>query len=116
MSSIGTDIEQISRVEAALARTPRLALRLFTDGGTRLLRRPGAPGAALCRAFLRQRSLCQGDRRAARLAGSGSGAREDGPPTIITHGEAAHLLAGRPVRLSLSHAGDYAMAMVLIED
>ena len=36
--------------------------------------------------------------------------------SFLQHGTAAALLADRPVRLSLSHAGDYAMAVVLIED
>jgi phosphopantetheinyl transferase (holo-ACP synthase) len=39
-----------------------------------------------------------------------------GAPVINVYNEAARVLNGRKVSISLSHAGDYAMATVMIED
>jgi len=115
MASIGTDIEQISRVEAALARTPRLASRLFSDGERRYCDNQARPAQHYAARFCAKEAFAKA--MGVSLAWQEvEVVREDGPPTIVTHGEAADLLAGRPVRLSLSHAGDYATAVVLIED
>ena len=116
MPLIGTDIEQISRFEQAMARTPRLAERLFT---------------------VAERAYCEGKARAAQHYAARFCAKEafakalgvplswqevevvrdgDGSPAIRARGEAAVALAGRTVRVSLSHAGDYAIAVVLVED
>ncbi len=115
MASIGTDIEQISRIEASLARTPRLAFRLFTENERRYCERQARPAQHYAARF------CAKEAFAKAMGESLSWqevevVREDGAPSIVARGEAARLLAGRPVRLSLSHAGDYALAMVLLED
>ncbi len=39
-----------------------------------------------------------------------------GAPMINVYNEAARVLNGRAAKVSLSHAGDYAVATVLIED
>lgn len=115
MASIGTDIEQISRVEAALARTPRLASRLFTEEERAYCERQARPAQHYTARFCAKEAFA----KAMGVPLSWQEVevvREDGPPSLLTRGEAARLLAGRPVRLSLSHAGEYAIAMVLIED
>ncbi len=116
MARIGTDIEQISRIEAALGRTPRFATRLFTAGECAYCDERGRPAQHYAARFCAKEAF-------AKALGVPLSWQEvevvrapDGPPTLHVHGTAAALLADRPVRLSLSHAGDYAMAVVLIED
>jgi len=115
MAAIGTDIEQISRVEQAMARTPRFTEKLFTPAERTYCAAKGRPGQHYTARF------CAKEAFAKALGVSLSWQEvevvraDDGPPTIRTHGEAAVILAGRSVRLSLSHAGDYAIAVVLIE-
>jgi holo-[acyl-carrier protein] synthase len=117
---IGVALVEVSRLEALLERGgPRLEARIFTGA---------------------ERAYCRGRRRAAkhfaaRLAakqaalqalGSPAGARwleaevasDGGTPRLHLTGvaarSAARLRAGRPL-LSLSHAGDTAIATVLLE-
>ncbi|MHB9130099.1 MAG: holo-ACP synthase [Armatimonadota bacterium] len=116
MSLIGTDIEQISRIETAITRTPRFTEKLFTPAERAYCEDKARPSQHYAARFCAKEafakalgvSLCWHDVEVLR--------EEGGPPTLVTHGEAARLRAGRTVRLSLSHAGDYAVAFVLIED
>lgn len=115
MHSIGVDIEQISRIEAALARTPRLAPRLFTAGERAYCEGKGRPAQHFTARFCAKEAFAKAMGVALVWLEVEVVRGEDGPPVIHTHGEARRLLAGRPVHLSLSHAGDYAIAMVVIE-
>lgn len=116
MSLIGTDIEQISRMETALARTPRMRERLFTATERAYCEGRAHPAQHYAARFCAKEAfakvvgapLCWQQVEVTR--------EESGPPVIRVRGEAAAALAGRTVRLSLSHAGDYAIAVVLIED
>lgn len=116
MSAIGTDIEQISRVAAILQRTPRFAERLFTTAERDYCARQANPAQHYTARFCAKEAFAKAigtpmnwhDVEIARSA--------EGVPSIITHGSAQELLAGRAVRLSMSHAGDYATATVLIEE
>lgn len=116
MPAIGTDIEQISRVAKILARTPRFAERVFTAGERAYCEAKARPAqhytARFCakEAFMKAVGVPLSWQQVEVVRG------ESGPPTIHAHGEAAQALRGRTVRVTLSHAGDYAIAMVLIED
>lgn len=113
---IGTDIEQISRVERALARTAKFAERLFTPGERAYCDGKARPAqhytARFCakEAFAKALGVPLSWQEVEVVRG------ESGPPTLVAHGEAATHLAGRAVHLTLSHAGDYAVAFVVIED
>ncbi|MHB0937574.1 MAG: holo-ACP synthase [Armatimonadota bacterium] len=115
MASIGTDIEQISRIEQAMARTPRFAERVFTPAERAYCEARAHPAqhytARFCakEAFMKAISKSLSWQEVEVLRG------ESGPPTVHVHGNAADLLAGRTVHLTMSHAGDYAVAFVLIE-
>ncbi|MHB9023624.1 MAG: holo-ACP synthase [Armatimonadota bacterium] len=116
MSLIGTDIESISRMEATLARTPRLAEKLFTPAERAYCDARGRPAQHYTARFCAKEAFA----KALGVPLSWQEVevrREDaGPPYFVITGSAAEILAGRTVRLSLSHSGDYAVAMVLIED
>jgi holo-[acyl-carrier protein] synthase len=112
---IGTDIEQISRIEEAIRRTPRFAERLFTADERAYCEARGRPSQHYTARFCAKEAFAKAlgvplswqDVEVVRADGD--------PPAIRVKGEAAELLAGRPVRLTISHSGDYAIAVVLIE-
>ena len=116
MASIGTDIEQISRIALALERTPRFAARLFTAGERAYCDGKGRPAQHYAARFCAKEAFAKALGVPLAWHEVEVVRDEDGPPRVCATGEAARLLAGRPVRLSLSHSGDYALAMVLIED
>lgn len=113
---IGTDIEQISRIAEAMARTPRFAEKLFTAMERAYCEGKGRPAQHYTARFCAKEAF-------AKALGVSLSWQEvevireaDSAPYFHLTGEAAALLANRPVRLSLSHSGDYALAVVLIED
>jgi holo-[acyl-carrier protein] synthase len=115
MSSIGVDIEQISRIERALARTPRFALRVFTAEEREYCASKANPAQHYAARFCAKEALVKA------LGESSFSWQEvevvrgvSGKPTLRLHGQAAQELHGRVAHVSLSHAGDYAMATVLI--
>jgi len=116
MPLIGTDIEQISRVEQAMARTPRFAEKLFTPAERDYCDHKGRPAQHYTARFCAKEAFAKALGVSLAWQQVEVVREDDGPPHIRVTGEAARLLAVRQVRLSLSHAGDYAIAMVLIED
>jgi holo-[acyl-carrier protein] synthase len=116
MLAIGTDIEQISRIARALARSPQFALRVFTAGERAYCTGKAHPAQHFAARFCAKEALVKA------LGGASFSWQEvevtreqGGPPRLLTHGQAAQALQGREVHVSLSHAGDYAMAVVVIE-
>ncbi len=111
---IGVDLVEISRMEAALRRTPALASRLFTEG-----ERGGAP-ASLAACFAAKEAV-------AKALGAPAGLRWDdvevvhdpaGPPGLAVRGtvaEAAGRIGVRRWHVSLSHDAGVSMAFVVAE-
>lgn len=116
MSAIGTDIEQISRVAAILQRTPRFAERLFTATERDYCARQANPAQHYTARFCAKEAFAKAIGTPMKWHEVEVTRSADGAPSITTYGDAQQLLAGRAVRLSISHAGDYATAMVLIEE
>jgi len=116
MPQIGTDIEQISRIAQALSRTPRFAERLFTPAERVYCEGKPAPAQHYAARFCAKEAFAKALGQPLAWHEVEVVREDDGPPMLRTTGAAAVTLAGRIVRLSLSHAGDYAIAMVLIED
>lgn len=116
MAAIGTDIEQISRIERVLARTPRFAERVFTVGERAYCEAKAHPAQHYTARFCAKEAVMKALGHALSWHDIEVVRGESGPPTVHAHGKAAELLHGRAIRLSLSHAGEYAIAMVLIED
>ena len=115
MSSIGTDIEQISRVAQAIARTPRFAERLFTAKEQAYCEEQAHPAQHYAARFCAKEAFAKALGVPLSWQEVEVAREESGAPHIVTVGEAAQLLAGRTVHLTISHAGDYAVAFVLIE-
>jgi len=117
MSSIGTDIEQISRIERALARTPRFASRIFTAGERAYCESKAHPAQHYAARFCAKEAFVKAIGEVNFSWQEVEVARgESGPPSLITHGKATEALNGRGAQVSLSHAGDYAIAVVLVEE
>lgn len=116
---LGTDLLEIPRLRAVIARRPGIVDRCFTEGERTDLapRRDAVPGLAA--RFAAKEAVMK-------ALGVGIGAvalrevevRRDvaGAPEVVLHGRAAALAAARGVtgwRLSLSHTAGSAMAVAL---
>lgn len=116
MVLLGTDIEQISRIERAISRTPGFARKVFTEAERAYCNGRGRSAQHYAARFCAKEALA----KALGVPLSWQEVeilRDDhGSPAIRVCGKVGELLAGRMVRISLSHAGDYAIASVLVED
>jgi holo-[acyl-carrier protein] synthase len=118
---VGIDVVPVERFAEALARTPELAARLFTDAERRTA--AGLPRSAesLAARFAAKEALAKA------LGGGGGMAWTDaevhtderGAPVLTVRGTVAERAAARGVRrwhVSLSHDGGIAAATVVAED
>jgi holo-[acyl-carrier protein] synthase len=111
---VGIDVVDVERFSQSLARTPRLAQRLFTDAEQRL------PAASLAARFAAKEAL-------AKALGAPVGLRwrdaevhrdGDGRPHLTMHGTVAaraDQLGAVSTHLSLSHDAGIASAVVIVE-
>lgn len=114
MIKIGTDIEQISRMAAALARTPRLAARLFSAAECEYCAGKAHPAQHFTARFCAKEAFIKALGQPVSLQDIEVTRAPEGQPTLHLTGRAAAYLGERQVQVSLSHAGDYATAVVVI--
>ena len=114
---VGLDLLEIERLERALARSPRLALRLFTDRERAYAQARARPGQHLAARFCAKEAVA----KALRLTGLDFREVEvvndaDGAPSVLLHGTAAARAAelGVDVDVSLTHTRTDAGAVVLL--
>ena len=117
---VGVDLCPVSRVARILERHPgRFEARVFTPGERTYCASRGAPAQHFAARFAAKEAVLK-----ALGVPSGLGWHEvevtgdGGPPRLALHGAAAAAAAARGVRrahLSLSHAGDTAVAFVVLE-
>ena len=115
MRGVGIDLLEIERLERALARRPRLAERLFTEGERAYAagcRRPAIQLAArFCakEAVVKALSLEQWDPHDIEVVGGG------GPPVVRLTGRAGERARelGVDVRVSLTHSRGMAAAVAV---
>ena len=120
IAGIGVDIVQIARLEAALQRTPELAVRLFTAAERSWAGSRRAPADALAGSFAAKEAL-------AKVLGAPAGLHwtdaevlrnEAGRPFLRVRGTVAAAAAQQGIgawHLSLSHDGGLCIAMVAAE-
>lgn len=115
---VGLDLLEIARLEQALARRPRLAGRLFTDGERAYADGRARPGQHLAARFCAKEAVSKA------LGMSGWEWREvevvsdGGAPSIVLHGAVAARAAAlgvTSVRVSLTHDRGRAGAVAIIE-
>lgn len=110
--SVGIDLLEIERMEAALARRPGLAERLFTDGERAYAERRARPGQHLAARFCAKEAVAKALRleawspRDIEVVGEGAATR------VALHGPLARL--GARVEVSLTHSRSTAGAVALV--
>jgi holo-[acyl-carrier protein] synthase len=109
---VGLDLLEIDRLEAALARRPRLAARLFTDGERAYAAARARPGQHLAVRFCAKEAVAKALGLEAWSWRDIEVVSEGGPPRIVLHGE----LAGRPevIDVSLTHSRGTAGAVAVV--
>ena len=115
MILIGTDIEQISRLERAMARTPGFVKRVFTRAERAYCRRRGRPAQHYAARFCAKEAVAKALGMAVHWDEVEVIRSAQGVPQVRVIGITAKKLGCRVIRLSLAHAGDYATATALIE-
>jgi len=119
MVSVGVDIIEVRRIEAAIDRWgARFLDRIFTPGEIAYCRGKARSAESFSVRFAAKEAFSK-----ALKVGRVSLWREveivrsEGPrPSILLHGSARELVGGRRLDLSLSHARTHAIAVVLVED
>ena len=110
--SVGIDLLEIERMEQALARRPRLALRLFTDGERAYAAGKGRPGQHLAARFCAKEAVAKALRLEVwshhDIEVVGEGARTH----VALHGPLAEL--GVEVDISMTHSRATAGAVAMV--
>jgi holo-[acyl-carrier protein] synthase len=114
IKGIGVDVVDIARFERAVARTPSLADRLFTEAERT------KPAASLAARFAAKEALIKavGDSDGFTWHDMQVESDEHGNPSLVVTGSTAQVLENRGiahVHLSLSHDGGIACAFVVAE-
>jgi holo-[acyl-carrier protein] synthase len=115
-AGVGLDLLEIERLEQALARRPRLAQRLFTEGELAYAESMARPGQHLAARFCAKEAVAKAlgleswSFRDVEVVGTG------GPPEIRLHGAAAERAKalGVSVSVSLTHTGRDAAAVAVV--
>jgi holo-[acyl-carrier protein] synthase len=117
--SVGIDLVSIARMEAVLERWgERFLERVFTGQEVAYSMGKPRPARSLAARFAAKEAFFKA---VAARGESGVPLREievvigtGGAPALTAHGRAALALGGRKAALSISHDGDYAVAIVMI--
>jgi len=112
MSGVGLDLLEIERLEAALARRPALAARLFTDGERAYAAARARPGQHLAARFCAKEAVAKALALEAWSWRDIEVVSEGGAPRIVLHGA----LADRDVAVdvSLTHSRGTAGAVAVV--
>jgi len=114
MILIGTDIEQISRIQRAMARTPGFVKRVFTRAERAYCRRRGHPAQHYAVRFCAKEAVAKALGMPVHWEEIEVIRSAQGVPQVRVNGKTASKLGRRVISLSLAHAGDYATATALI--
>jgi holo-[acyl-carrier protein] synthase len=117
MEGVGIDLLEIDRLERALARRPRLAERLFTEGERSYADSRARPATHLAARFCAKEAAAKAlalrawSWRDVEVLGGG-----DGPPRVRLSGAAAERAAelGAEVGISLTHTRGVAGAVAVL--
>ena len=112
MAGVGLDLLEIDRLEAALARRPTLALRLFTDGEREYAAARTRPGQHLAARFCAKEAVAKALQLEAWSWRDIEVVSEGGPPRIVLHGALADRAA--TIDVSLTHSRGTAAAVAVV--
>lgn len=116
-AACGIDLLEIARLERALARRPRLALRLFTDGERDYAAARGRPGQHLAARFCAKEAVAKALGMTAWSFCDVEVLATGAAPEVALHGTAAARAAqlGVVVSVSLTHTRSQAGAIALAQ-
>ena len=122
IKGIGTDILQVSRIERALERTPKLAERILTPAEYSDFQQDGQPGRFLAKRFAAKEAVVKALGTGIRMGVGWQQIQiekdELGKPLITLLGgalERAYEMAVDSYFISYSDERDYVVAMVVLE-
>lgn len=115
MTLIGTDIEQISRIQRVMARTPGFVKMVFSKAERAYCDRRGRPAQHYAVRFCAKEAVAKALGIPVRWEEIEVVNDVHGTPQVRVKGATGKTLGRREARLSLAHAGDYAIATALIE-
>jgi holo-[acyl-carrier protein] synthase len=112
---IGIDLLEIERLERALQRRPRLAIRLFTDAEREYATRRARPAQHLAARFCAKEAVAKALGLEAWSFREVEVLGHDGPPELALHGAVADRARalGVRVRVSLTHGRRDAAAVAI---
>lgn len=119
LKGVGVDAVDVERLRRVLARTPRFAERVFTDGERADAARRRDPTERLAARFAAKEAVMKAlgvGLGAFRLTDVEVGREPSGQPVLRLHGQAAALAATAGVtswHLSLTHTGGLALAVAI---
>ena len=113
--SVGIDLLEIERLERALARRPRLAARLFTDGERDYAAARARPAQHLAARFCAKEAVAKALRMSAWDWRDVEVVSDGGAPDVVLSGAVAQRAAdlGVVVHISLTHTREQAGAVAL---
>ncbi|HEY2438588.1 MAG TPA: holo-ACP synthase [Solirubrobacteraceae bacterium] len=113
---VGLDLLEIARLERALERRPRLALRLFTDAERAYAASRARPGQHLAARFCAKEAVAKALGLEAWSFRDIEVVSTGGAPSVALHGSVAERAAelGVRVSISLTHTGSEAAAVAII--
>jgi holo-[acyl-carrier protein] synthase len=113
---VGLDLLEIARLERALERRPRLAMRLFTDAERAYAASRARPGQHLAARFCAKEAVAKALGLEAWSFRDIEVVSTGGAPSVALHGSVAERAAelGVRVSISLTHTGSEAAAVAII--
>jgi holo-[acyl-carrier protein] synthase len=113
VDGIGIDIIEVERVARAI-RNERFVARIFTDAEAADCRQRGCPGERFAGRFAAKEAIAKALGRSLRWRDVEIRSGPWGEPLAVLSGGAALLLAGRTVRISISHCHSHAVAQAVV--
>jgi holo-[acyl-carrier protein] synthase len=112
---VGIDLLEISRLERALQRRPRLAARLFTESELAYANARRRPGRHLAARFAAKEAVIKALAPAEGIPPRQIEVQAGEPPSLRLHGAAAEAGSGVELRVSLTHSREIAAAVVVAD-
>jgi len=112
--SIGTDIEEISRIENAIKRSESFAKKCFLDSEIDYCRSKNNSGKHFAVRFCAKEAFAKAVGKSCRWHDVEIKNNELGKPEIILHGKAKEEFFGCKMDISMSHSRTYATSTVVI--
>lgn len=112
--SIGTDIEEIARIESSISKNENFAKKCFLDTEIEYCRSKGSPGRHFAVRFCAKEAFAKAVGKPCRWHDVEIKNNLLGKPEIILHGKAKEEFSDCKIDVSMSHSRHYATASVVM--